>query len=434
MANYTQYYQLILPEYADVADVDDLNHNNTLIDNIMHGSQVSLAPGYDSTQTYNTGDVVMYGYKMYKCIADGVTGAWDPTEWEPTTASEVGGGGSVDLETTLTGNTVYIADAAAGEVDALTAEIQGSQSGSGEASPTNVRPIIWFENATFTNSANSHTDTVTFGTPIYLGTLDAKSGKITTQYVCYEITSVSTVATAYGLRYFSTSIVNRDIDETYRPICNRLYGATVINGSTSPWRENIIYRGGGSGTVIIIPPQTLTTVAECNQWLSENPLRAVFKLKTEVEISITPAAVSLLNGENIITTNLKSMSLTYKNDLQKFVQIEDAQRSTWSTAWTGKYWKDGRKIFKRYITDFISDIDRSASYTTFNEIILNMTGFLYTEYELKPYDLGISLGYVSSTKYFYAEHDQLNAALNIYARINSSDMVVFLEYEFIEKN
>ena len=91
MATYTDNYQLTLPGYADVADVADLNHNATIIDEIMHSSQISLADAYDSTQTYNAGEVVMYNYKMYKCITDGVTGTWDPTKWERTTAAETGG-------------------------------------------------------------------------------------------------------------------------------------------------------------------------------------------------------------------------------------------------------------------------------------------------------------------------------------------------------
>ena len=126
MATYTDNYQLTLPGYADVADVADLNHNTTMIDEIMHGSQVSLAPGYDSTQTYNTGDVVMYGYKMYKCTADGVTGAWDPTEWEPTTASEVGGG-SGNLYGEASGNPATFPDGSDNPLEACNVDINPVQ-------------------------------------------------------------------------------------------------------------------------------------------------------------------------------------------------------------------------------------------------------------------------------------------------------------------
>lgn len=36
---------------------------------------------YDSTQTYNTGDIVVKNHKTYECGEDNVTGAWDQTKW-----------------------------------------------------------------------------------------------------------------------------------------------------------------------------------------------------------------------------------------------------------------------------------------------------------------------------------------------------------------
>lgn len=93
MAEYTDNYGLIEPTYAELADIDPLNGNFETIDEIMHASQVSLADAYDLTETYNTGDVVMYQYYMYKCKEDNVTGAWDATKWERTTAGANGSGG-----------------------------------------------------------------------------------------------------------------------------------------------------------------------------------------------------------------------------------------------------------------------------------------------------------------------------------------------------
>lgn len=137
MATYTDNYQLTLPGYADVVDVADLNHNATIIDEIMHGSQDSLAPGYDAAETYNTGAVVMYGFKMYKCLADGVTGAWDPTKWEPTTASETGGGGSVDFDLygTASGSPASFVNGAAAELVKCETDLEASQDLHGYAAP-----------------------------------------------------------------------------------------------------------------------------------------------------------------------------------------------------------------------------------------------------------------------------------------------------------
>ena len=97
MANRTTNYGFIKPTKAESANVDIINANMESIDDILHDTQISLAPAYDQNETYNTGDKVQYELLMYKCKADGVTGAWDSTKWERTTAVE-GSGGSVDFD------------------------------------------------------------------------------------------------------------------------------------------------------------------------------------------------------------------------------------------------------------------------------------------------------------------------------------------------
>jgi len=91
---YTDNYQFNLPTIGvDMADIRTENANWNKADAIMHASQVSLADAYDRTKTYNTDDVVMYEFLMYKCLEDEVTGNWDATKWQRTTAGEHGGGG-----------------------------------------------------------------------------------------------------------------------------------------------------------------------------------------------------------------------------------------------------------------------------------------------------------------------------------------------------
>ena len=100
---YTQNYQFRKPvKGLDDADIDDLNYNADRYDAILHASQVSLADAYDATQTYNTDDVVMYEFYMYKCLEDNVTGTWDSTKWERTVASSSGASGS-DVEANPSG-------------------------------------------------------------------------------------------------------------------------------------------------------------------------------------------------------------------------------------------------------------------------------------------------------------------------------------------
>lgn len=103
MATYTDNYNLVKPTMAETADIRTINGNMDSIDNILHASQVSLAPAYDANSTYNTGDVVMYELLMYECLDDDVTGVWDATKWQRTTAGQHGGGGGADVEANPSG-------------------------------------------------------------------------------------------------------------------------------------------------------------------------------------------------------------------------------------------------------------------------------------------------------------------------------------------
>ena len=130
---YTDNYQFREPTPAvDIVKVGDINYNSRKIDELIHSTQVSLAPAYDETRTssnpYMTGDVVMKDALMYRCLDDDVYGAWDATKWERTTAGEEGAGGSSveanpqgtptdDLDTIGINGTIYnIAGSGGGNV------------------------------------------------------------------------------------------------------------------------------------------------------------------------------------------------------------------------------------------------------------------------------------------------------------------------------
>lgn len=133
MATYTDNYNLVKPTMAETADIRTINGNMDSVDNIMHATQVSLAPAYDSSETYNTGDIVMYEFLMYECIDDDVTGTWDATKWQRTTAGEHGGGGGgsdVEITPTLQSGT-KIADF---EIDGVSGALYAPNGGGGGSS------------------------------------------------------------------------------------------------------------------------------------------------------------------------------------------------------------------------------------------------------------------------------------------------------------
>ena len=49
----------------------------------------NIADEYDSTHTYNTGDITIHDNTLYVCQDDNVTGAWDSTKWSATTVDDL---------------------------------------------------------------------------------------------------------------------------------------------------------------------------------------------------------------------------------------------------------------------------------------------------------------------------------------------------------
>ena len=60
-----------------------LKNGTIALDSDLSGLATSdlIASEYDSTQTYNTGDVVTYNGKLYQCKNDNVTGTWNSSKW-----------------------------------------------------------------------------------------------------------------------------------------------------------------------------------------------------------------------------------------------------------------------------------------------------------------------------------------------------------------
>ena len=82
---HTSNYNFNLPAGVDDAAITPLNQNFTMIDTYLKGMLNQIAEDYDSTATYNTGDIVAHDNATYKCLDDNVTGTWDSTKWDVTT-------------------------------------------------------------------------------------------------------------------------------------------------------------------------------------------------------------------------------------------------------------------------------------------------------------------------------------------------------------
>ena len=164
---------------------------------------------------------------------------------------------SVSLKS-ATGNPITLTDAANANAEELSMTIEPIQSGSGDPSPTNVRPISGLTSGEVqtTNGTDTNTATITFGQTVYGGSVDFKTGQVTV---------------------------------THANIAS--YNGESIN---EPWLSSLDKYVSGA---------TPTTGAQ-----------VVYPLTTPTTLTLTPAELELLKGNNTITANGAEISIEYYPD------------------------------------------------------------------------------------------------------------------------
>lgn len=302
MATYTDNYTMTKPTYAEQADISVINANMDIIDNVMHSSQISLAPAYDINETYNTGDIVMHELLMYKCLEDNVTGVWDSTKWTRTTAGEESGGGAdLDIYGEASGTAeASFSDGAEASLVKCIVEIEATQSGSGTPSPSNIRPISGHTDVTVTVASTSggsgEDTTVSLGRTVYGGTLDVTTGVLTVDKGFRTYTGDASENWIY------TTSLNRvyiNIADAIRPSTYAEIQSNILHYSL-PQEDYGSYLND-QGNLIVYAPSTITSASDWKTWLTSNNLQVVYELATPQTFNLTPTQVKTLLGQNYVS-------------------------------------------------------------------------------------------------------------------------------------
>ena len=107
-----------------------------------------IAPEFTENQPYAENDTVVYQGRLYRCNTAN-TGTWNAAYWDAVTVVEAGADSSAVeelqenalIKRTASGSIASFSDGSDMPMDSLIADINPVQSGSGDPSPTNVRPI-----------------------------------------------------------------------------------------------------------------------------------------------------------------------------------------------------------------------------------------------------------------------------------------------------
>jgi len=207
-------------------------------------------------------------------------------------------------EATASGNPATFTTDVKKDLTGLVLEFAPDQSGSGDASPTNYRPIAGISSAVFKHSgedtSNPELYEVAFPAGsgiVYGGTLDAINGTLTYKWVSiiYKGDASESWSIENGSNFYimTPTVLKRNTSPTDL-LCDRAKSDTSVNTGSC----RISYSGNFNfnvGSLIGI-----NTVAGFKTWLASNNVQIVCKLATEYSVSVDPITIRTLKGENNI--------------------------------------------------------------------------------------------------------------------------------------
>ena len=232
-----------------------------------------------------------------------------------------------DIITTATGNPVSIVTNKAQNAISTILSYSPKQTGSGDPSPQNIRPIEGWTEANLGVNSETPTTTISLGGTYYGFTVDVERGvlMVTCVSVIFDgsvdenifFVGTSSQTAPEDFARFSVEIPSDSITLTEG---NKLTGALWsnmyvenTNNNTFNGAHGIHYRVNGTHQVVVADAKSVigSTVEQFREFLGTKNLQVVYGLATPLELPLTPQTVALLAGANTLWTDGDSLSVTY---------------------------------------------------------------------------------------------------------------------------
>ena len=211
--------------------------------------------------------------------------------------------------------------------------IEPVQSGSGDPSPDNVRPISGWTGAQVSHSGADRTNPTTYpitfpteaGT-VYGGELDVTNGVLTVDRAMVTLDE-------NGSYYINTyTDRNRIVCNMYDNVgkANAMFVSDSLksmppssggNGQ-SDWE---IWCSNGAPRMWISVPSTIATVADFKNYLSTNPIAVVYELAEPITYNLTPTEIKSLLGDNNVWADAGDTTVTYRADTAMYINKKIAE-------------------------------------------------------------------------------------------------------------
>ena len=186
--------------------------------------------------------------------------------------------------------------------------VEPQQSGSGDPSPTNIRPISGWSAVDVTiqddidNPTTTETITIQLGDTYYGGTLDVVSGVLTVDRQIVDLGTKDYSFTTYGsstnvfVTYFGNMVINAS-SQTYDAMCSDF--KVISNDSLYGGADGalaITFTSSDTYAVMRISDSRYNDASAFKTAM--NGVKVVYKLATPLTIQLTPTAIKSLTATN----------------------------------------------------------------------------------------------------------------------------------------
>ena len=170
---------------------------------------------------------------------------------------------------------------------------------------------------------NGETVTRTYGTTIYGGSDDVTGDGATSTKKLYEINGGFSVAGS-GAFYKDGITDISDIPSLCNiyPMGAEVQGAGGANDhpKTLCWQKN-----GLQSLRLCVYDTDFADVTAFNTYLAQTPMQVIFDLATPTSIPLTAQSITLLHGDNVLTTDADSIEASYSADIALYIAKKIAE-------------------------------------------------------------------------------------------------------------
>lgn len=211
------------------------------------------------------------------------------------------------LKSATAGNIITFNDGADAPLNELVCNIEPVQSGSGDPSPTNVRPISGFDevevNVSDADTSNPTVYTVTLPDTIYGGTLDVTTGLLTVDRAEVDLGTLNWTYVTASSTFYADDDLNEKRTTGITVKCDRYLAVPNISDVYAMQVDNSICVRSVADEYhrVYVKDRRFTNAEDFTTAVAGAQL--VYELATPQTYQLTPTAVKSLLGYNNIYTN-----------------------------------------------------------------------------------------------------------------------------------